>query len=217
MASAAYAAISNVVTEYSRPRVRAFLSGPRAQTGVMLSGVLLLLGKGGLTQAQALAMGILVAVLCTGVVWRMRKTYGDSLLTALREGISDVFSPLQGEGKTMLEDSQARAVAAEGLKDPRSSIRRKAVPILVRLGAREDVESIGEICDAGPGIPPEARERIFESFFTTKPPGVGTGLGFHTSHNIVALHHRGQFTVESRPGSTCFHVRLPMRREQRQG
>ncbi|HSR48877.1 MAG TPA: ATP-binding protein [Anaerolineales bacterium] len=73
-----------------------------------------------------------------------------------------------------------------------------------------------EIRDTGPGIPPEIRARIFEPFFSTKPPGVGTGLGLHISHNIVALHHRGQITVESRPGSTCFRVRLPMRREQEQ-
>ena len=36
-----------------------------------------------------------------------------------------------------------------------------------------------EICDNGPGMPPEIRERIFEPFYTTKPPGSGTGLGLH--------------------------------------
>jgi signal transduction histidine kinase len=65
-----------------------------------------------------------------------------------------------------------------------------------------------EICDSGPGIPPEALPRIFEPFFTTKGPGVGTGLGLHLSHNIV-VQHGGTMDVESEPGRTCFAIVLP--------
>ena len=65
-----------------------------------------------------------------------------------------------------------------------------------------------EIQDNGPGIPKEILDRIFEPFFTTKPVGDGTGLGLDTVHRIVQQ-HRGQVQVESRPGRTCFQVRLP--------
>lgn len=68
-----------------------------------------------------------------------------------------------------------------------------------------------EICDTGPGIPPEVQRRIFEPFFTTKPPGIGTGLGLHISYNIVVQRHGGRIEVESRPGATCFTVYLPTR------
>ena len=71
-----------------------------------------------------------------------------------------------------------------------------------------------EVCDSGPGIPEAIRSRIFEPFFTTKPPGQGTGLGLHLTYNIVTLHHRGQITVESQPGRTCFRVRLPVTMER---
>jgi len=67
-----------------------------------------------------------------------------------------------------------------------------------------------EIEDDGPGIPEENQSKIFDPFFTTKPPGQGTGLGLNISRNLIVQRHRGQMTVKSKPGSTCFSVRLPM-------
>jgi signal transduction histidine kinase len=82
--------------------------------------------------------------------------------------------------------------------------------IRIRAFQRE-ANVVVEICDNGPGMPPEIRERIFEPFYTTKPPGSGTGLGLHISYNVVAR-HRGRISVRSRPGETCFEVCLPMER-----
>jgi len=67
-----------------------------------------------------------------------------------------------------------------------------------------------EIEDDGPGIPAEIQSRIFEAFFTTKPPGKGTGLGLDISWRIVVHKHRGNLEVFSRPGRTTFRVRLPI-------
>lgn len=67
-----------------------------------------------------------------------------------------------------------------------------------------------EICDTGPGVPEEVRERIFEPFFTTKPFGEGTGLGLDLAFNIVVKKHRGDLRVESAPGDTRFIVLLPL-------
>jgi signal transduction histidine kinase len=66
-----------------------------------------------------------------------------------------------------------------------------------------------DICDTGPGVPPEIRNRIFEPFFTTKPVGQGTGLGLDITLRIVVNKHHGDIQVESAPGSTRFRVRLP--------
>ncbi len=66
-----------------------------------------------------------------------------------------------------------------------------------------------EVENNGPGIPPELQARIFEPFFTTKSPGSGLGLGLDTAQRIVRM-HRGFINVESRPGRTCFQVRLPL-------
>ena len=56
------------------------------------------------------------------------------------------------------------------------------------------------IRDNGGGIPPEVREKMFNPFFTTKPPGEGTGLGLSLSYDIVVKQHGGSIEVDTRPG-----------------
>jgi signal transduction histidine kinase/ActR/RegA family two-component response regulator len=68
------------------------------------------------------------------------------------------------------------------------------------------------VCDTGPGIDPAIRDRIFDPYFTTKPPGEGTGLGLATVHGI-AKSHKGCVTLQTSPGKGAeFSVWLP--REQ---
>lgn len=67
-----------------------------------------------------------------------------------------------------------------------------------------------EIEDNGSGIAPADLTCIFEPFYTTKPQGVGTGLGLDTAWRIVTEEHGGMITVESEPGRTVFRVSLPL-------
>jgi len=67
-----------------------------------------------------------------------------------------------------------------------------------------------ELEDNGPGIPEEIQHKIFDSFFTTKEPGKGTGLGLDITYNIIVHKHRGNITVLSEPGKTCFQISLPI-------
>ena len=64
--------------------------------------------------------------------------------------------------------------------------------------------------DNGPGIPPAIRDRIFESYFTTKPVGVGTGIGLSISKSIVERHNGRIWFEEVRPSGARFVVELPM-------
>jgi two-component system NtrC family sensor kinase len=66
------------------------------------------------------------------------------------------------------------------------------------------------IRDSGGGIAREIREKIFHPFFTTKPPGEGTGLGLSLSYDIVVKQHGGSIEVDTQPGEfTEFKVILP--------
>lgn len=66
-----------------------------------------------------------------------------------------------------------------------------------------------EIADTGSGIPAEVQRTIFEPFMTTKPVGIGTGLGLFVTHRIVS-DAGGRIEFESEVGrGTTFRVRLP--------
>ncbi|MCH8013103.1 MAG: GHKL domain-containing protein [Candidatus Marinimicrobia bacterium] len=81
---------------------------------------------------------------------------------------------------------------------------------------RKDPWVIIEFKDTGPGIPEEIQSKIFDPFFTTKSPGEGTGLGLNISHNIIVQKHKGEIAVYSKPGETCFEVKLPLNFEDSQ-
>jgi nitrogen-specific signal transduction histidine kinase/CheY-like chemotaxis protein len=73
----------------------------------------------------------------------------------------------------------------------------------------EGREVIVEVRDSGAGMSDEVRARIFEPFFSTKPAGVGRGLGLPISQRIVE-EMGGRIEVKTRPGmGSSFAVRLP--------
>ena len=67
-----------------------------------------------------------------------------------------------------------------------------------------------KVRDNGPGIPEHLRARVFEPYFTTKPTGVGTGVGLAVSLGIVEA-HGGTLTVNCPPGGGAqFTINLPV-------
>ena len=90
--------------------------------------------------------------------------------------------------------------------------RHAAGDILVTL-EQTDAQAVIRVCDQGPGVPEELRERIFEPFYrlpgaTERDGGVGLGLALVKS---ITLRHGGSVNCENRPeGGACFVVRLPL-------
>ena len=65
------------------------------------------------------------------------------------------------------------------------------------------------VADSGNGISPDAIERMFEPFFSTKEVGRGSGMGLAMVHGIVH-DHGGHIDVRTRPGrGSVFRVLLP--------
>ncbi len=86
----------------------------------------------------------------------------------------------------------------------------------IRIRTRLDGDQVVvEVQDTGPGVAPEHRSRLFNPFFTTKPAGVGSGLGLAVCRAIVESHGGSvdfDGTVER---GACFSVRLPRAPERR--
>jgi CheY-like chemotaxis protein/two-component sensor histidine kinase len=82
--------------------------------------------------------------------------------------------------------------------------------IKVRTFRTEDGKAGFSVEDNGPGIPGEIRDRIFESYFTTKPVGVGTGIGLSISKSIVERHKGKIWFEEAQPSGARFVVELPV-------
>ena len=84
----------------------------------------------------------------------------------------------------------------------------------ITISTRHDGENvICEIGDNGPGIPEAIQHRIFEPFYTTKPPGKGTGLGLSISYDIVVNKHHGELGVACpETGGAVFTISLPVKR-----
>lgn len=79
--------------------------------------------------------------------------------------------------------------------------------LAVETGGDEENHVIISITDSGPGIPEEARDRIFNLYYTTKP--TGSGIGLAQAFRAVQLHN-GRIKVESEVGAgACFRIILP--------
>jgi signal transduction histidine kinase len=76
-----------------------------------------------------------------------------------------------------------------GAYEPKLFLRTK------RVGSKIEIR----VKDNGNGIPQKVVDKIFQPFFTTKPPGQGTGLGLSLSYDIIKV-HGGEIRVETNEG-----------------
>jgi signal transduction histidine kinase len=108
--------------------------------------------------------------------------------------VSNAYEALDGQGTVTLTGEYVPADEAPG------SEGLAALPTVVI-----------DVTDNGPGVPEDARERIFNPFFTTKPRG--SGLGLAIVRKIVDAHD-GRISVGAPPsGGARFRVILPLSRQ----
>jgi signal transduction histidine kinase len=129
------------------------------------------------------------------------------------------------DGVTVVRDYDAGAPRIEGyaaeLNQVWTNLIDNAVDAMGGAGTLRVVTRaagdgvVVEVCDSGPGMPPQVAARAFEAFFTTKETGKGTGLGLDIARRIVAERHGGTIVIDSRPGETVLRVGIPARPPRR--
>jgi len=78
-------------------------------------------------------------------------------------------------------------------------------------GGHEEGHIWIEIADNGTGIPEDRLSQLYDPFFTTKPPGSGTGLGLNIVYRILSR-YRGSVQARNRPeGGAVFRLQFPLK------
>ncbi len=107
--------------------------------------------------------------------------------------LADDLPPIEGDREKLkqvwlnLLNNAFEAIGQGGVIWVRSSLCPSGQHILV------------SVADTGSGISPEHLQRIFDPFFSTKAPGVGTGLGLAVSYGIIQEHEGQIFVASPRP------------------
>ena len=152
-ADSGWNALFNVVPSQKRGQVLAFQNGVPAQIGIVLSGVLLILGDKVLSTPQIFLMCSLFALICGGVIWRMRPAYGEALIAALRAGRVEMFSAQEFAFAAIKTDPFAISVAVQSLQDSKSTTRRLSAEILGKMGAASAIPAlIKALSDSDPSV-----------------------------------------------------------------
>jgi signal transduction histidine kinase/lipopolysaccharide biosynthesis regulator YciM len=107
--------------------------------------------------------------------------------------VNNAFDAMEGRGSNETKTQNERPKPKIKIETKRSN---QGVEIKIR--------------DNGPGIPKDVLDKIFNPFFTTKPAGIGTGLGLSLSYEIISKGHGGELKVNTEKGKfTEFFITIP--------
>lgn len=144
----------------------------------------------------------------------LRKIIGDAVKAARETGlVADhlVTVTLQGSDEALPIPSEADlpVLMIQNLILNAAESMKGAGTIEVNVTRFENSAEI-RVADAGPGIPPDLREKVFEPFFSSKANGRGIGLGLYVARRI-AERHRGSIRVGAhQPRGTVITIQLPL-------
>jgi len=115
----------------------------------------------------------------------------EQLIQAILNITRNAAQAMNGKGEIVFKTRALRQV----------TLVKKRYPLALEL----------QVIDNGPGIPEDIRDKIFYPLVSGREGG--SGLGLTLTQSFIHQHH-GSIDVESRPGRTCFHIRLPLSNEQ---
>jgi two-component system nitrogen regulation sensor histidine kinase GlnL len=116
----------------------------------------------------------------------------EQLIQAVLNIVRNAAQAMKGEGEITLRTRVIRQV----------TLAKKRYRLALEL----------QVIDNGPGIPEDMRDKIFYPLVSGREGG--SGLGLTLAQSFIQQHH-GSIDVESRPGRTCFTIRLPITNGQK--
>ncbi len=126
---------------------------------------------------------------------------------ALREPALSLGATLQAPLPWVLDPARAEQALVNLVENARSAAQQAQGSAIQLDAERQGDALLLHVCDNGPGVPADLRERLFEPF-ASRSPG-GTGLGLAIVARIMAA-HGGSVSLTERPGwRTCFTLRFP--------
>jgi C4-dicarboxylate-specific signal transduction histidine kinase len=129
--------------------------------------------------------------------------HGVVLQTQLQGSLPKIFADRIQLQQVMLN------LVLNGIDAMTSVVDRERI-LTLRSERGDDSTVIFSVEDAGKGIGPDIKERIFEAFFTTKSHGMGMGLSICRS--IIGSHGGRLLVSAAQPNGTVFRVELPVHR-----
>jgi signal transduction histidine kinase len=123
---------------------------------------------------------------------------------SVQTGLADGLSPVQGDRvqvQQVVLNLVLNAVEAMGLVEAGSR------ELLISTEQTKTDGVLVAVRDCGPGIDPEALERVFEAFYTTKSSG--TGMGLSICRSIINAHGGRLWAEANEPRGAVFQFTLP--------
>ncbi|WP_313950340.1 nitrogen regulation protein NR(II) [Accumulibacter sp.] len=135
----------------------------------------------------------------------VRRDYDTSLpeLVGDREQLIQVFLNIARNAAQAIMRQPDDSVTGLGQITLRTRVARQTTLFKRRYRLALEVQ----VADDGPGVPEDIRERMFYPLVSGREGG--SGLGLTLAQSFVEQHH-GTIDCESRPGDTCFTIRLPL-------
>lgn len=135
------------------------------------------------------------------------KTFNAAIQTSLDAGVGKINIIAQDVGRVLLNLFNNAFYA---VTDKAKTADKNYKPAITLTTIKEGSYVAIKVADNGNGISQSIIDKIFQPFFTTKPTGLGTGLGLSLSYDIIKA-HGGEIKVETKEGEgTTFIILLPL-------
>jgi signal transduction histidine kinase len=134
-------------------------------------------------------------------------TFNAKVVTNFDQSIGTVAVAPQELGRVLLNLYNNAFYTVNEKKKQLNSFFEPTVSVSTKKTGR-GIEIV--VRDNGNGIPEKDLNKIYQPFFTTKPTGIGTGLGLSLSYDIITKGHQGELNVQTKEGEgTEFKIILP--------